>query len=312
MKKLALLVLLFGAIGLQAQQLAPLSVEKIMRDPKWMGVSPSNVQWSPDSRQVYFNWNPEAKDRDQLFTITPQQTQPKVAAAQEQKQLNRANITYNKNRTKALFERNGDLFLLDVASGKEQVLVNTLDRENGAAFSADERKVLFQRAENLYSLNLANGSLVQLTNFSRTRKRPEAQLSKQDQWLKADQLKTFEVLQKEAEEQKADAADRRLNEAKRPKEFVVDDRSQVNTVRLSPDERYIAFRVTRSPEGNQNTIVPNFITASGYTEDIPGRTKVGNALPTSQSFIYDLSRDSIYAVSTKEIPGLKDLPDYVK
>lgn len=312
MKKVFFLVLLFAASGLQAQQLTPLSVEKIMRDPKWMGISPSNVQWSPDSRQVYFNWNPEVKDRDQLFSSSPQQPKPRAVAAADQKLLNRANLTYSKNRTKALFERNGDLYVLDVASGKEQILVNTLDRENGAAFSADERKVIFQRAENLYSLNLANGTLVQLTNFSRTRKRPEAPLSKQDQWLKADQLKTFEVLQKEAEEQKADAADRKLNEAKRPKEFIVDDRSQVNNVRLSPDEKYIAFRVTRSPEGNQNTIVPNFITASGYTEDIPGRTKVGNALPISQSYIYDLGRDTIYAVSTKEIPGIKDLPDYVK
>ena len=283
-----------------------------MRDPKWMGVSPANVQWSPDSRQVYFTWNPESKEKDQLFSVAPSQNKAQLVEIKEQQLLNRANLTFNKSRTKALFERNGDLFLLDMASGKEQVLVNTLERESAAMFSADERKVIFQRAENLYSLSLSDGKLMQLSNFSRNRKRPEPVLSKQDQWLKSDQLQSFEFIRKETAQQKADAAERKLNEAKRPKEFLLDERSQVNNLRLSPNEQYLTFRVIRSAEGNQNTVVPNYITASGYTEDIASRTKVGNALPTSQSYIYELKRDSIYPISTKEIPGIKDLPDYVK
>ncbi|MEY5068254.1 MAG: hypothetical protein RLZ47_116 [Bacteroidota bacterium] len=312
MKKIAFLIIFLSGLSLQAQQLAPLSVEKIMRDPKWMGVSPANVQWSPDSRQVYFTWNPESKEKDQLFSVAPSQNKAQLVEIKEQQLLNRANLTFNKSRTKALFERNGDLFLLDMASGKEQVLVNTLERESAAVFSADERKVIFQRAENLYSLSLSDGKLMQLSNFSRNRKRPEPVLSKQDQWLKSDQLQSFEFIRKETAQQKADAAERKLNEVKRPKEFLLDERSQVNNLRLSPNEQYLTFRVTRSAEGNQNTVVPNYITASGYTEDIASRTKVGNALPTSQSYIYDLKRDSIYPISTKEIPGIKDLPDYVK
>ncbi len=311
MKKIAFLIIFLSGLSLQAQQLAPLSVEKIMRDPKWMGVSPANVQWSPDSRQVYFTWNPESKEKDQLFSVAPSQNKVQLVEIKEQQLLNRANLTFNKSRTKALFERNGDLFLLDMASGKEQVLVNTLERESAAVFSADERKVIFQRAENLYSLSLSDGKLIQLSNFSRNRKRPEPVLSKQDQWLKSDQLQSFEFIRKESAQQKADAAERKLNEANRPKEFLLDERSQVNNLRLSPNEQYLTFRVTRSAEGNQNTVVPNYITASGYTEDIASRTKVGNALPTSQSYIYDLKRDSIYPI-LKQIQGIKDLPDYVK
>jgi hypothetical protein len=33
-----------------AQQLAPLTVEEIMRDPKWIGVAPSNLTWAEDSK----------------------------------------------------------------------------------------------------------------------------------------------------------------------------------------------------------------------------------------------------------------------
>lgn len=312
MKKLFLILFVGVSLGAAAQQLAPLSVEKIMRDPKWMGVSPGNVQWNPDAKALYFNWNPENKDRDPIYVISPQNNKPRLASKAELTALNRNNLSYTKNRTKALFERNGDLILLDLNSNTEKILINTLDRESGAAFSADEQSIIFQRNENLFRLSLTDGSLVQLSNLSRTRKRTEAALNKQDQWLKADQLATFDYLEKKERENKWNQEERKLTESKRPKEFILDDKMQLNNIRLSPDEKYITFRISRNPEGNQNTLVPNFITSSGYVEDIPGRTKVGNALPTYQNYIYDLKRDTIYQVSTKEIPGIKDLPDYVK
>ena len=53
-----------------AQDLTPLTVEKIMRDPKWMGVSPSNISWSDDSKSVFFNWNPEKEEQDPTYKIT--------------------------------------------------------------------------------------------------------------------------------------------------------------------------------------------------------------------------------------------------
>lgn len=42
---------------LQAQTLTELTVEKIMRDPRWIGSSPSNIFWGQDGQTLYFNWN---------------------------------------------------------------------------------------------------------------------------------------------------------------------------------------------------------------------------------------------------------------
>ncbi|MEB0301885.1 prolyl oligopeptidase family serine peptidase, partial [Mucilaginibacter sp. 5C4] len=55
---------------------------------------------------------------------------------------------------------------------------------------------------------------------------------------------------------------------------------------------------------------PNYVTSSGYTEDIPNRTKVGAPQSTSESFIFDTQRDSVYAIATKDIPGIKDIPAF--
>jgi dipeptidyl aminopeptidase/acylaminoacyl peptidase len=70
--------------------------------------------------------------------------------------------------------------------------------------------------------------------------------------------------------------------------------------------------VSTQPETSRSIIVPNYVTGSGYTEDISGRTKVGAMAPAFQSFIYDRQRDSIYSISTSEIPGIKNIPEYLK
>ena len=30
-----------------------------MSDPKWIGTSPSGLQWSADGKTLFFNWNPD-------------------------------------------------------------------------------------------------------------------------------------------------------------------------------------------------------------------------------------------------------------
>ncbi|WP_026897532.1 S9 family peptidase [Daejeonella oryzae] len=313
MRKIYLLFLFTTSVyQLNAQQIAPLTVEKIMRDPKWMGVSPSNIQWDVNSRDVYFNWNPESAERDATFMINIANKNPVKVSDQTRNRLNRRQVIYSSDRSKILFERNGDLLIQNLKDGKEKILTQTVERESNPAFSADGNKVFFQRGDNLFSIDTKGGELVQLTNFSRSRKRPESKLSVQDEWLKQDQLRDFEIIKKEEKEKKLDADERKLFESKRPKEVYLDERSFINNIRISPDENFITWRIGKQPEFSKTTIVPNYVTGSGYTEDIQTRSKVGNPLTTYQNYIYDQKRDSVYSIETGSIPGIKDLPDYVK
>ena len=304
--------LLFLFVHAFAQNTATLSVEKIMRDPKWMGVSPSNIEWDPNSSQLYFNWNPESLKTDQLYRITVKNHNPVKVGDESKKALNRGSLIYNRDRSRILFERGGDLVLYTVKTGRETQLTNTVERESNPAFSKSGNKIVFQRGDNLYSVSTDGAMLVQLTNFTRNKKRSDAVLSQQDKWLKQDQMNEFEIIREKEEAKKRNEAERKILEVKRPKEFYLDDKSFINNIRLSPDEKYLTFRIGRQPEGSKQTIVPNYVTGSGYTEDIPTRTKVGSPLTTYESYIYDQQRDSIYKIVTANIPGIKDLPDYVK
>ena len=330
MKKTLTLLLLTISVSTFAQKLETLTVEKIMRDPKWIGVSPSNIHWSDDSRKVYFNWNPENAGRDELFTITPSDVKPVKVSIDEQRSLAAQNGEWNKKHTLKVYEKNGDIYLSEPKAGKTEQLTNTTDRESNPTFSGDETKVLFMRGDNLYSLKLKGGELVQLTNFVHTPssvapqpgRRRVAQVSakkgdqtppttSQERWLKSEQLELFDIIKVKEKDRKLDSIERKEFEPKKLKEIAVDDRS-VGSVELSPDGRFITYRLTKSPEGEKRTIVPDYVTASGFTEDIPNREKVGGPQTTFESFIFDRQRDTVYKIVISTIPGIKDLPDYVK
>src|ERR1700761_8487640 len=99
MKKLLTLVLIAAGTHCFAQKLDTLTVEKIMRDPKWIGVSPSGIRWSDDSRHIYFNWNPNNTERDELFSITPNDVKPNKVSVEERKLMVPEYGVINKKRT---------------------------------------------------------------------------------------------------------------------------------------------------------------------------------------------------------------------
>ncbi|MDX5419579.1 MAG: S9 family peptidase, partial [Hymenobacteraceae bacterium] len=116
--------------GLQAQDgKMELSVEKIMRDPKWIGTSPSNVFWSEDGKKIYFNWNPEGNRKDSLYSMSPDGKNIQKVSAQERRSLPSPWGSYNRAETKKVYEKNGDIYLYDVKSGKAQQVTNTVERE---------------------------------------------------------------------------------------------------------------------------------------------------------------------------------------
>jgi len=332
MKKFFTLLLLTATTSSFAQKLETLSVEKIMRDPKWIGISPSNIHWGDDSKKLYFNWNPKNTDRDELFTITPNDIKPVKVSIDDQKLLAPQSGNWNRKHTLKVYEKNGDIYLYDLKTGKIHQLTSTTERESNPTFNGDESKVLFIRGENLYSLNLNGSELVQLTNFTHgaattatipqtagrrggqgSARRTDQSTSGNDQerWLKSEQLELFDIIKVKEKDRKLDSIERKEFEPKKLKEIAVDDKS-VGSVTLSPDGRYITYRLVKSAEGEKRTIVPDYVTASGFTEDIPNREKVGGPQATFESFIFDTQRDSVYKIVTSAIPGIKDLPDYVK
>lgn len=311
MKKIFTLLLIANTTAAFAQKLDTLTIEKIMRDPKWIGVSPSNIHWSDDSKKVLFTWNPDKAGTEGLFAVTPANITPQKVSIADRRSLP-GNGSWNKIHTQKVFEKNGDLFLEDLKSGKTIQLIHTEQRESSPVFSGDESRVIFSQSNNLFALKLNGTGLEQLTNFVKVKgKKSKDEVNEQEKWLKKQQFELFDIIKIEEKQEKYDSVENAAMEPKQLKELVFGDK-RVGRVKASPDERFVTYRLTKPAEDVKNAIVPNYVTESGFTEDIPNRSKVGRPSSTSETYIFDRQRDTVYRIITNDIPGIKDLPDYVK
>ncbi|MGX1753577.1 prolyl oligopeptidase family serine peptidase [Sphingobacterium sp. NPDC055346] len=294
--------LVLGAVSSSFAQLSPLTVEKIMRDPKWMGTSPSNYRWSDNSRFLYFDWNPEGKDKAQVYRLDIA-SKKYVLSSDSIANLDEApQYIFNKDKSIAVFEREGDLYV----KNKDQVkrLTETVERENPLSFLLND-ELVFQRNENVYTLDLNNNTVRQLTNFQRgAAPKSDRKLSDQDEWLKKDQEQLFEVFKEEDR-----LKDKRKKKENKEALYLGD--ALLGGLSISPDGQYITYRLIYPAKGNRNTIVPDFITRSGYVEDLNMRTKVGNELTQFKAYVYKVKQDTALEVKAANIPGIKDLPAYL-
>ena len=312
MYKFTVLLLLFVPT-FSFSQTSTLSIEKIMRDSKWMGTSPSNPFWAEDGKTLYFNWNPDNAPSDSLYYITPGNKIPTKASVQEKTDLVPwQSLQFNQNKTAFVYAKNGDIFYKNIKTNRLIQVTKTVDFEYSPDFSFNDSKIVYTSNQNLFSWDIANGETIQLTNIQAKENTPEKEkVSQQEKWLKEEQIEYLEVL-KQRKEKKQLAADYNKSVPKDELRKIYTQGDRVQRLAISPDGRYITYLLVKNAKDQKRTIVPNYVTESGFTTDISGRTKVGVNQSTSTFYIYDRQADSIFQIKTDNIEGIKDLPDYVK
>ena len=290
---------------------AQLSIEQIMQDPKFtVGALPSNIVWSEDSKTIYFNWNPDKNKADSLYGASIYDKKPFKVAPQTRRALP-SQGDYSKDFFRKTYTKNGDLYLMDVRTMAIRQITNTVEIESNPTFNMKDDKIIYTKNNNLYAFTIANGETDQLTNFQTGTKKAEPKANDQEKWQKQDQLSLFEVLKERADKKKEGEKIQKADMPKRPKEIFMDDKF-VDNQTLSPDEKYITYRLTKAAVGSKIAFVPSYVTESGFTEDLPARTKVGSPFSTSEFWVYDIKKDTALQVSTKEIEGIYDEPDFLK
>lgn len=290
-----------------------LTVEKIMQDPKWMGHFPSNIKWDDKGEIIYFDYNPEGNPSDSLYKIhLKNPTKIEKVGLQEKKSFIPSNAALNKTKNLKLFASNGDLILYDVAKGSKSTLISLGERISNPQFLANEKNVSFVAGNNVFLYELETGKLKKLTRIQSGNKpeEKEPKIEEREKWLKEDNLSLLQVVN-EREEKKAKTKEYNTAIAdKEPFVFYYGNK-QIGNLQLSPNENYVTLSLTTRSD-YKRTNVPDYTDASGYTVDLPARSKVGDQPTKIESAIYDLQRDTVYFINSSSLPGIKDLPDYVK
>jgi len=296
--RLAVPVFVFALSAAPAGKFA-LTIDNIMRGPGLYGYEPAAVRWSGDGERLYFQWkqaaDPAIKDPDTyvvgrggsgLRKLTDEEAKLAPPAA--------GSATLDKRQT--VYARDGDIFIYDSTNGRTRQITKTSDIESDPRFTQDGRRVAFTRGNNLYLMSLDSGDLEELTNIQGPaaaaapgqtgagggrggRGRGAAAEDEQkgtdsQEFLKKQEKDLLEIVRDRAVKREEEEARRKRENPRKP--FRLSPTQSIAWLELTPDEKYVVAGVTEAGSSAKTTVVPNYITESGYTEDIPGRTKVGD------------------------------------
>ncbi len=250
-----------------------LTVDSIMRGPKLVGWPQTSLRWSADSQQLYFEWRKPGDDEASTYVVGRDGGDPRKLTADEAKSAPPANGRWDKAHRRALSVDGGDIVLVDQAGVRRQI-TRTTGGESNPRWARNDTHVTFVRDGNLFIVPVdgtSSGVLTQLTDVSP--RKTEPRLTDSQKLLRDEEEALIEFTRKQKEDKKK--AEEKAKKDKLPA-FELQDRQTAADLMLSPDETYVFIVVAERPAGSKATVVPNYVTGSGYTEDIPARTNVGD------------------------------------
>ena len=306
---ITLSILSLSTVMAQKGNSSTLKIKDIMQGDDFVGHLPSSPYWSTNGSTLYFDWNPDGALSDSLYAYSVTNKSINKVGFLGANALPSQRLTYNKDKTKAVYTKGGDIYLLDVASYSTQPITKTQDWEGSPHFTDNGKSVAFTKDGELFTWNIANGTMEQQTHFVKAKDKEPKRDSK-DEWLYQDQLALFDVLRERKEKRDTGEEISKKLETLQPLEIETGGKNVIG-LEMDPSGNYITYLLMDRPN-NKRTIVPHFVTESGYTEDQNTRSKVGDEPTKYEMFVYDIKQRKNYPVVLDNLEGLDYVPEYTK
>jgi dipeptidyl aminopeptidase/acylaminoacyl peptidase len=306
-----------------------LTVDNIMRGPALVGYEPTGVRWTHDGNSILFQWK-RYSDKEiapmDTYTVNRDGSGLRKLTAEEVRQLPAVGGDTTRDKHLTVYSSSGDLYTLNNTTGKISQLTKTSEAETNPRFTQDGKRVTFTRGGNLFLMSLDSGFLEQLTDI-RSPAAPgaapaagggrgqggggrgqgggggrgaavatgdtptEPRGTDSQEYLKKEQKELLQVV-RERVELREEQQKKRIQDPRKP--FTLQARQTAGALQLTPDGKYVIasiFETAAAPA--KNTIVPNYITDSAYTEDITGRSNVGDSQGTSRLAILNVETGEV-------------------
>ena len=254
-------------------------IPSIMRGPEIYGREPQRVQWSADGRWLYFQWNPPGTDwREPSHLYRVRSTGAAAPERVPDSQVDSVGPLLEsgdvaRDRRSRVVSSQGDLYIVSLPSGTVRRLTQTVAEERDPHFSADRRRVFFVRENNVFSIDLDGGLVRQLTDV-RPGPAPKdsAKAEGQRGTLEAQQRELFDVIKDRLRADSIRKAEQKAREALRVKPFYLGTGERISSLSVSPTANALLLVTSVTAEKAQQTRVPNYVTTTGYTEELTVRT----------------------------------------
>ncbi len=316
MNKLLIILFVFAVFSVQAQiehnNKSVLTIEKIMQDPdKWIGILPEQIAWKENSKTIYFEWNPEQDTLSSLYAYSLKTKKIEKVLLEKKRDLPEQQADYNTDKTKKVFSKNGNLFIRDTKKGTTKQLTDWLQDAQSPEFALNDTHISFRFDRNLFLLNLETGLIRQVTNFTSGEEKKTEEAKGQAKWLEDQQMELFDVLKQKKAKTKVTENQEEKEKTPEPEKIYL-GKSQLGDVSLSPSGNFVIYSTYERAQGNKPTLVTHFVSESGYAESDEGRPKVGSEQMKVSMGIFDVVNNKTVTIQKEKIPGLKDLPAYLK
>jgi dipeptidyl aminopeptidase/acylaminoacyl peptidase len=288
-----------------------LTIDNIMRGTELVGYEPRAVRWSGD--KIYFQWKQynESRDKDfDTYVVSADGGGLKKLSEEEAKNAPPLGGDDTKDKRYTVYTTSGDVFIYDYQTSGRRQITNTTDNEANVRFTQDEKSIYFTRANNLFVMALDSGSLVQMTNIvaagaagappvaggfggggrgggGQAQRDTGQRGTESQEFIKKEERDLLDITKRRAEQREETEARRKRDNPRKP--FQLTATQSVNNLQLTPDGKSVIASVSEQATGARNTIVPNYVTESGYTEDIPSRTNVGDTQTRNRLAILDVA-----------------------
>ncbi len=296
-------------VALPASASTPITLDQAMAHPDWIGTPAETAWWSWDSKQVFYKQKRTGSPVRDTWQVS-QGGKPKLVLDADLPKLDGDAVVYNRDGTRALMLRNGDLFERDLKNGALVQITRGASRLEAPQYSSDERSVHYRIGTDWYAFERAS-KVVGPVALPRAAKDPAVS---EDDPLRDQQLRLIATLKRQKDER--DALRERMNEQRRldpslpPAPVYFGDKVTIEGSVLSPDGRWLIV-VTAPKNGDKGRVgkMPRYVTESGYEEFDDQRTRVGRNMPAPHALkLVDLRTNKVQDLSLDVLPGITTDP----
>ena len=263
-------------------------LDLIMEGSDFSGTRPSAVRWDGDGSRLWFRWKRWDEEDLNTFEYDPVSGDLRQLTDEEAEGIPAQNAVWNRDRTHALWTVRDSLVMYDTGTKATKPVLEHVNGARPVMFTPNGSVAVISYDRNLFAIPVTDTAqsplLRQLTDIRDGQPPSEEPENDHQRWLREQQLALFDVLQRAEEDRREQ---REESETGRANPLYL---AGWRAADLQPDPTltWVAVQQVKAAGQAKTADVPNYVTASGFTEDLRTRTKVGDALSESRVGILDI------------------------
>jgi len=277
-----------------------------MKGESYIGNQPTNGRWSLDGKKVYFEWNP----KDELGASTyfwqkgmakPEAATPKEAA------FSQFDFKVKSGSDIAYYLDKGNLYSYSIHTKSIKKLLQQSTPISNLQLGNQAGIVFFEQNNNIFKYNTKEGTVLQITNFSKGNKKESK--PEKDSYLKTQQKELFQFIRDQEAKKEWNLAKSKAVKDDFAKEYYY-GKDDFYSLKVNPNGNFATFILVEQLDTKQEKMEV-FITADGYNQmpETKEKVSVKNLVKTRYA-IYSVAKDSVYFVDFSALSHIQDTPKY--